>query len=193
VSAAVGGDDQKALRQQVAQLGMGNKPAWINSQQDWADVYGLPLENLFGVFGTTWYYRLDLPGVADLVQRYQARFPDTFMKVPGNVFYNGYMATRELLAAIERAGSTNNIAVIRQLEGHRMSALDRLQHHDAWIDPDTHQVQQTVYLATANSSPVEDDDIFEIVSSAAPEEVIDTDAPTACKLESYEETPTFDA
>jgi len=193
VSAAVGGDDQKALRQQVAQLGMGNKPAWINSQQDWADVYGLPVENLFGVFGTTWYYRLDLPGVADLVQRYQARFPDTFMKVPGNVFYNGYMATRELLAAIERAGSTNNIAVIRQLEGHRMSALDRLQHHDAWIDPDTHQVQQTVYLATANSSPVEDDDIFEIVSSAAPEEVIDTDAPTACKLESYEETPTFDA
>jgi branched-chain amino acid transport system substrate-binding protein len=193
VSAAVGGDDQKALRQQVAQLGMGNKPAWINSQQDWADVYGLPLENLFGVFGTTWYYRLDLPGVADLVQRYQARFPDTFMKVPGNVFYNGYMATRELLAAIERAGSTNNIAIIKQLEGHRMSAHDRLQHYDAWIDPDTHQVQQTVYLATANSSPVEDDDLFEIVTSTAPEDVIDTDAPTACKLESYDETPTFDA
>jgi len=193
VSAAVGGDDQKALRQQVAQLGMGNKPAWINSQQDWADVYGLPLENLFGVFGTTWYYRLDLPGVADLVQRYQARFPDTFMKVPGNVFYNGHMATRELLAAIERAGSTNNIAIIKQLEGHRMSAHDRLQHYDAWIDPDTHQVQQTVYLATANSSPVEDDDLFEIVTSTAPEDVIDTDAPTACKLESYDETPTFDA
>jgi branched-chain amino acid transport system substrate-binding protein len=193
VSAAVGGDDQKALRQQVAQLGMGNKPAWINSQQDWADVYGLPLENLFGVFGTTWYYRLDLPGVADLVQRYQARFPDTFMKVPGNVFYNGYMATRELLAAIERAGSTNNIAIIKQLEGHRMSAHDRLQHYDAWIDPDTHQVQQTVYLATANSSPVEDDDLFEIVTSTAPEDVIDTDAPKACKLESYDETPTFDA
>src|SRR5690606_29146241 len=34
VSAAIGGDDQKALRQQVAQLGMGASPAWINSQQD---------------------------------------------------------------------------------------------------------------------------------------------------------------
>jgi branched-chain amino acid transport system substrate-binding protein len=193
VSAAVGGDDQKALRQQVAQLGMGNKPAWINSQQDWADVYGLPLDNLFGVFGTTWYYRLDLPGVAELVQRYQARFPETFMKVPGNVFYNGYMATRELLAAIERADSTNNIAIIKQLEGHAMSAADRLQHHDAWIDVNTHQVQQTIYLATANSKPTEEDDMFEIVSYAAPEDVVDTDAPEACKLESYDETPTFDA
>ena len=42
VAAAVGGDDQKAMRQQVAQLGMGQSPAWINNQQDWPDVYGLP-------------------------------------------------------------------------------------------------------------------------------------------------------
>ena len=54
VEAAVGGDDQKAMRQQVSQLGLGESMAWINNQQDWPDVYGLPLDNLFGVFGTTW-------------------------------------------------------------------------------------------------------------------------------------------
>jgi branched-chain amino acid transport system substrate-binding protein len=193
VSAAIGGDDQKAFRQQVAQLGMGGKPAWINSQQDWPDVYGLPLDNLFGVFGTTWYYRLDLPGVADFVKKYQTRYPNVDMKVPGNVFYNGYMATRELLAAIERAGTTSNIAVIKALEGHRMSAKDRMQHHDAWIDADTHQVQQTIYLATANPKPVDKDDMFEILSNAAPDTVEDTDSAAACKLESYSATPTFDA
>ena len=37
--------------------------------------------------------------------------------MPGNVYYNGYMATRELLRAVERAGTTNNIAVIKKLEG----------------------------------------------------------------------------
>ena len=195
VSAAIGGDDQKALRQQVAQLGMGAKPAWINSQQDWPDVYGLPQDNLFGVFGTTWYYKLDLPGVAEFVKKYKTRYPETFMKVPGNVFYNGYMATRELLRAIERAGSANNIAVIKALEGHKMSAVDRMQHHDAWIDANTHQVQQTIYLATANSkwSEADKDDMFEIVANAAPDAVIDTDAARTCKLESYEGTPTFDA
>ncbi|QDY99710.1 ABC transporter substrate-binding protein [Nitratireductor mangrovi] len=193
VSAAVGGDDQKAMRQQVAQLGMGEKPAWINSQQDWPDVYGLPLDNLFGVFGTTWYYKLDLPGVADFVKKYQERYPDTQMRVPGNVFYNGYMATRELLAAIERAGSTNNIAIIKQLEGHKMPAAERMQHDDAWIDPVTHQVQQTIYLATANSGTQDADDMFKIVNHSSPDAVLDSDAAAACKLESYEDTPTFDA
>lgn len=193
VAAAVGGDDQKAMRQQVAQLGMGEQPAWINNQQDWPDVYGLPKDNLFGVFGTTWYYKLDLPGVAEFVKRYQAAYPDTAMRVPGNVFYNGYMATKELLAAIERADSTNNIAIIKQLEGHRMSAKDRMQHHDAWIDPDNHQVQQTIYLATANRESEEKDDLFTILSNSAPDNVADGDAIAACKLESYEDTPSFDA
>lgn len=193
VAAAVGGDDQKAMRQQVAQLGMGSEPAWLNNQQDWPDVYGLPIDNLFGVFGTTWYYRLDLPGVAGFVQRYQAMYPDTRMRVPGNVFYNGYMATRELLLAVERAGTTSNIAVIRELEGHRMSATDRMQHDDAWIDPDTHQVQQTIYLATANSGSEDSDDLFRILDHAAPDVVQDAGAQMECQLESYADTPTFDA
>jgi branched-chain amino acid transport system substrate-binding protein len=195
VAAAVGGDDQKAMRQQVAELGMGSSPAWLNNQQDWPDVYGLPIDNLFGIFGTTWYYKLDLPGVADFVQRYQAMFPETAMRAPGNVFYNGYMATRELLRAVERAGTTNNIAVIKELEGLKMSAEDRLQHHDAWIDPNTHQVQQTVYLATANDADVwekDNDDLFKIVAEASPEEVMDDEAEAACNLESYDDTPTYE-
>ncbi len=192
VAAAVGGDDQKALRQQVAQLGMGSQPVWINNQQDWPDVYGLPVDNLFGVFGTTWYYKLDLPGVAEFVARYQQAYPDTRMRVPGNVFYNGYMATRELLAAVERAGTTNNIAVIRELEQLKVSATDRMQHHDAYMNPNTHQMQQSIYLATANDAPSEEDDLFRIVSQASPEEIADTGAPEACALESYDETPTYE-
>ncbi len=82
VAAAVGGDDLKGHAHQVADLGMGRKFGWINNQQDWADVYGLPKTNLFGVFGTTWYYKLDLPGVADFVAKYQAAYPDTQMKSP---------------------------------------------------------------------------------------------------------------
>ncbi len=194
VAAAVGGDDQVAMRQQVAQLGMGEKTAWINNQQDWPDVYGLPVDNLFGVFGTTWYYGLDLPGVKEFVARYQAAYPETVMRVPGNVFYNGYMATRELLAAIERAGTTNNIAVIKQLEGLKMPAESRMQHFDAWIDPDTHQVQQTIYLATANTKAGDDkDNMFKILAQSKPDDVKDDDAAAACKLESYEDTPSFDA
>src|SRR5262245_11391549 len=66
VATAVGGDDIKALRQQVTDLKLGDKPAWINNQQDWPDIFGAP-QTLFGVFGTTWYHKLPLPGVEDFV------------------------------------------------------------------------------------------------------------------------------
>ncbi len=192
VAAAVGGDDQKAMRQQVAQLGMGQNPAWINNQQDWPDVYGLPTDNLFGVFGTTWYYNLDLPGVEEFVARYQKMYPDTKMKVPGNVFYNGYMATHSLLSAIEAAGTTNNHAVIKQLENLKVSARDRMQHHDAWMNPNTHQMQQTVYLATANTGSSDKDDMFAILSNSKPGAVADANAEATCNLESFADTPVYE-
>ena len=74
-----------------------------------------------------------------------------------------------------------------------MSAKDRMQHHDAYIDPVTHQVQQTVYLARKNRKPSDDTDHFEVLSWAEPQEVADDVAPTKCKLVPYEQVPTVDA
>lgn len=195
VAAAVGGDDQKVLRQQVAQLGMGKDPAWINNQQDWPDVYGLPPENLFGVFGTTWYWELDLPGVDEFVKRYQEHYPDTSMEVPGNVFYNGYMAVKALLTAVEKAGTTNNIAVIKELEQLKMSAEERMQHFDAYMNPNTHQMQQTIYLSTSSDLETWESDnnkLFKILTWTSPQDAEDTDAEAACQMESYEETPVYE-
>jgi branched-chain amino acid transport system substrate-binding protein len=191
VATAIGGDDIKALRQQVVQLKLDKATAWVNNQQDWPDVYGLGPDAIFGVFGTTWYYRLDLPGVKEFVAAYQKQYPGMAIRVPGNVYHNAYMATRELLRCVEEAGSTNNLAVIKKLEGRRMSARDRLQHHDAWIDPNTHQCQQTIYMASYNDAPAEKDDIFKILAQAEPKEVQDAGAAGACKLESYESTPSY--
>ena len=191
VAMAIGGDDLKALRQQISELKLEDKVAWINNQQDWPDIWGVP-ETLFGVFGTTWYHKLQLPGVAEFVKRWQTAYPQSPIPVPGNVSYNGYTATRELLSAIERAGSTNNIAVIKALEGHKMTAADRMQHFDAVIDPITHQVQQTIYLAKRNPKPADNTDLFEIISAATPEQALDTASLTACKLKPYADIPTYE-
>jgi branched-chain amino acid transport system substrate-binding protein len=194
VGTAIAGDDNKALREQITQLKLDQAggPAWINNQQDWPDVWGAP-QSLFGVFGTTWYHKLDLPGVAEFVKTWQEKTKGGPIPVPGNVSYNGYMATQELFRAIERAGSTNNIAIIKALEGHKMSAKDRMQHFDAYIDPDTHQVQQTIYLARKNAKPVDNTDHFEILSWAEPKDVIDDAAPGKCKLTPYDKVPSVDA
>jgi branched-chain amino acid transport system substrate-binding protein len=192
VAAAVGGDDLKALRTQVSQMKLGEKYAWINNQQDWPDVYGLPRADLFGVFGTTWYQGLDLPGVKEFNAKYAKANADSKIKTPGNVFYNGYWATRSLLEAVERAKTTNNRAVIKELEGLKISAADRMQHHDAVMNPATHQLQQTIYLATANLASQNPDDLFKILSNTAPSEVVDKEADAKCKLEPLESTPVYE-
>ena len=191
IAMAIGGDDIKALRQQIAELKLEDKAAWINNQQDWPDIWGVP-ETLFGVFGTNWYHKLPLPGVPEFVKRWQATYPQSPIPVPGNVSYNGYMATRELLRAIEQTGSTNNIALIKALEGRKMTAVDRMQNYDAYIDPVTHQVQQTIYLARRNPKPVDNTDLFEILSDATPEQALDTASLTTCKLKPYADIPTYE-
>ena len=192
IATAVGGEDVKVLRDQVRRAGMDRGFAWINNQQDWPDVYSAGPETLFGIFGTTWYWGLSLSGVNEFNARYQKANPGYRIRKPGNVFYNGYMATRELLRAIERVGSTNNLKLIRELEGLRISALDRMQHHAAFMNPATHQLQQTIYMAAYNTRPKEPDDMFRILGQQRPEEVEDRDSVKACKLETYAATPSYE-
>ncbi len=192
IAAAVGGDDLKAMRAQVSQMKLGAKYAWINNQQDWPDIYGLPRTDLFGVFGTTWYQGFDLPGVKDFVARYKKENPDTAIKTPGNVFYNGYWATRSLLEAIEKAKTTNNHAIIKELEQLKIPAVTRMQHHDAWMSAKTHQLQQTIYLAAADMDSSEPDALFKIVGHTPPDQVVDRDSEGKCKLEAWDATPVYE-
>ena len=126
------------------------------------------------------------------VERYQKSQPGYRIKVPGNVFYNGYMATRELLRAIERTASTHNLRLIKELETLRIPALDRMQHHDAYMNPQTHQLQQTIYMAAYNDRPRRSDDLFRILGRLQPQEVEDRASTQQCSLESYAATPSYE-
>jgi branched-chain amino acid transport system substrate-binding protein len=113
--------------------------------------------------------------------------------VPGNVFYNGYMATRELLRAIERAGTTNNIAVIKQLEGHKMSAPTACSTSTRGSIPTPTRCSRRSTWPPPTQAEDEEDDMFKILATRRRKTFSTTDAPEACKLESYDDTPTFDA
>jgi branched-chain amino acid transport system substrate-binding protein len=192
IATAVGGEDLKFFRDQVRKARLDTSFGWINNQQDWPDVYGLGKEAMFGIFLTTWFWGMNLPGVKEFVLRYQRAHPSYRIKVPGNVFYNGYMATHELFHAIERAGTTNNLKVIRELEGLKVPALKRMQHEDAYMNPITHHFQQNIYIAAYNSYPKQADDLFRILGRLKPGEVEDKDSLQTCKLESYAATPSYE-
>jgi branched-chain amino acid transport system substrate-binding protein len=103
------------------------------------------------------------------------------------------MSTHELLKAIERAGSTNNVKIIKELENLKISATDRMQHFDAYMDPVTHQLQQTIYLARKNANSADNTDLYELISWTEPKAAADTDANAKCKLVPYEQVPTVDS
>ena len=192
VAAAIAGDDMKALQSQVQEMGLDGQPAWLNNQQNWPDIWLRGGRGLFGIFGTTWYHGLDLPGVRDFVDRYQKMYPDAPLPTPGNVFYNGYMATKSLLQSIEDSGTTQNHSVIRMLEGLRISAGERMQHDDGYMNPTNHHFQQTIYMATANPSPVDAFDLYKIIGRISPEEVAEPFNQSDCMLESFAQTLVFE-
>ena len=74
----------------------------------------------------------------------------------------------------------------------RDGLLDRMQHHDAYMNPATHQMQQTIHLATANQGTQDPDDMFTVLSRSGPEEIRDTGADAACNMESLDDTPTYE-
>ena len=146
------------------------------------------------MFGTTWYHKLQLPGVAEFVKRWQTAYPQSPIPVPGNVSYNGYMATRELLRAIERAGSTNNITVIkaarRPARCPRPTACSTSMPTS--IRSRTRCSRRSI-SPRRNTKPADKTDLFEIISWTKPKAALDDAAPAKCKLKPYEQVPTFDA
>src|SRR5438270_10245186 len=50
------------------------------------------------------------------------------------------------------------------------------------MDPATHQLQKTVYLARRNLNPRDPSDYYEIITSSEPKDVLDETAPAACQL-----------
>ena len=72
--------------------------------------------------------------------------------------------------------------MIKELENLKISATDRMQHFDAYMDPVTHQMQQTIYLARRNMKPSDKTDLYEIISWTEPKTAMDDAAPGKCKL-----------
>jgi branched-chain amino acid transport system substrate-binding protein len=191
VMMSVAGLDLAACSEQVKEFGMDKDMEWCFILRDLPDLWAIGADKNFGVFGLTWHYTLDVPGVKEFTERYQKRWPDAPIPVPGNVCYNGYIATREYLRAVERAGTTRSHDVIKALEGWTIE--DSMKHYPSTIRALDHIVMQTVYIGRAK--PKEDmkgpADFYEIVGMSTPVENVIKQEDCKCDMESYEETTNY--
>ncbi len=114
ISAQFGGD-AIALIKQSYDMGLNDDMTIFNSFMTNVVAKGLPAEALEGVYAMHFFY-YDLEGfedqetaklAAEYTERYQAKFgtpPDSYATI-------AYVATKELFAAVERAGSLEPVAI----------------------------------------------------------------------------------
>lgn len=188
VAVNISGDNQIKLFAQIDPQTL-KQQSWVVGEVDWEELYPAP-GTPRPLFGTTWAWNLKTPGTAEFVARYRKRYGHTRLNYPGDVTHAAYLATQALLAAIERAGTTDNHAVIRQLENSRWTAKERMQDSAAYMDPVSHHVQQSVYIARWSPQADHPERGIEILGHIPPEQVLYEQERTT-RLESFDGIPHY--
>lgn len=186
VALVISGDNQIKLFSQIDPQVL-EKQYWVVGEVDWEELYPAP-GTPRPLFGTTWAWNLDTPGTQAFVERYRKRYGHTKLDWPGDVTHAAYLATKALLEAIQKAGTTDNHAVIQQLENYKASARERMQHDAAWMDPNSHHLQQTVYIARWKPNARRPEQGIEILGRISPEQAR-YEAEKTTRLESLADTP----
>jgi len=188
VAVSISGDNQIKLFSQINPKVL-NEQFWIVGEVDWEELFPAP-GTPRPLFGTTWAWNLNTPGTAEFVARYRKRYGHTKLSYPGDVTHAAYLATKALLTAIEKAGTTDNHAVIQQLENYKASAAERMQDAAAYMDPNSHHLQQSIYIARWNPGTERPEQGIEIVGHIPPDQVR-FEAERTTRLESLSNTPRY--
>lgn len=185
VAVNVSGNNQIRLFSQIDPKVLAAQ-SWVAGEVDWEELYAAP-GTPRPLFGITWAWNLDTPGSAEFVARYRKRYGNTKLDYPGDVTHASYFATKALLNAIQQAGTTDNHAVIKQLEKVRWIGKERMQNDSAYMDSISHHLQQTIYIATWKPRLDHPELGLEILGRASPEQVHYLRERTT-RLESYADT-----
>ena len=121
--------------------------------------------------------------------RFRRRWAGAPIEVPDNVSCNGYVAARELLRAVERAGSTKSHDVIGQLEGAVIR--DNFRKYPSVVREWDHLVGQMLYLARCKKASEMKDryDCVELVADVPPEQISPPREVSKCKMQPLTDTP----
>ena len=188
VAINISGDNQIRLFAQIDPKTL-ERQSWVVGEVDWEELYPAP-GTPRPLYGITWAWNLETPGTAEFVARYRKRYGNTRLDYPGDVTHAAYFATRALLIAIERAGTTDNHAVIRQLEKFKWTARERMQHYPAYMDPVSHHLQQTIYIATWHAR-VDKPELSQVILGQDTPDQVRYQREKTARLESFADTPHY--
>ena len=124
-----------------------------------------------------WYWRVDNPGAKEWVDRWNKKFG----RRPNWLNAAQYSCVTQYLKAVERAGTKDPKAVIKQLEGHTFRDFFA---NPGYIRPQDHmQVNKAYVLRAKHPNEIKEAwDYFEIIGEVPPEEAYMDPTKTGCKM-----------
>ena len=185
IMCTIGGVDNTAMMEQIFEFGIDKDFRFGFSLRDYSDAWTVGLGKNIGTFAIEWYHLLDTPGTKEFVAKYKKRWPNAKIPIPENNTYQGYIGTRTMLRAVERAKSLKTNDIIRALEGHTI--YDNMKAFPTYIRPWDHQFVQEVYIAKAKTAKEAKDstDFYKVIGSMKGPDIVRSRAENPCKLEPY--------
>jgi branched-chain amino acid transport system substrate-binding protein len=183
----VGGIDRAALMEQIFEFGIYKEMTISHTLYDYEDVWAAGPEKNFGIHGTEWYHGINTPTVKEFVAKYKKRWPAALIPVPSQDTANGYIAVRELLRAIQRAGKEDVTAVIKALEGYTIPVTESLKNDPIYIREWDHQFVWAYYVVRSKKPSEMKDraDFLELLKWCPGKDVARTREENPVKLEPY--------
>lgn len=188
VGVNISGNNQIRLFSQIDPAIL-KRQSWVVGEVDWEELYPAP-GTPRPLYGITWAWNLNTPGTAAFTARYRKLYGNTRLDYPGDVTYSAYFATKALLNAIKKAGTTDNHAVIKQLEHLRWSAHERMSDYPAYMDPLSHHLQQAICIATWHPRTTHPELGQQILACIPPNQVFYKKERTT-RLEPLSDTPLY--
>ncbi len=177
------GKDMINCLKQVTQLKLRDKMAVVVPLMELHMAQPLGPEIMQGVITSMcWYHGLSekYPGSKKFVEAFEKEYT----KKPGNAAAASWVDIFQYADAVKRAGSFNNVKVIKALEGHKFTLLGEEEY---WRDWD-HQGIHPTYVAVGKT-PAESKnewDLFKIISVQPGEKIARTRAENPVNLEPLE-------
>lgn len=137
----LGGNDAAALIKQFKEFQLDKTMTLSSGVMDQAVAWQVG-DAITGVFPVPFYHKI--PQAAEFVKKYAERYK----MPPDNQAWQDYTAVRSLIAAMNKAGSTEYEAVVKAMEGMR---LDAAKDREVWYRDFDHQLMQTVYVVKAKT------------------------------------------
>ena len=172
------GADLIAASKQYNEFGLNGKLGLGGHLNGLEMAVGIGPDNVHGIYGTPWNADVDTPASKKFLEVIKTRTGET----ANFRHYLGYLAAREALMGIDRAGTTDAAKWVKAMEGHKFDTLKEKQGY--WRDWDHQAIHDPLAIEAIPKAEWKfDNQYFKTIATADGDKIAPTKEENAAGLQ----------